>query len=186
MEVASREEIHTIAIFDNVENALRLQKYVYRNLQPGKNDPKIFGEQLVVNEHDEVEAFNDRLLIAATRLTLNSIVRRIHELEGLAIASHVDRPGYSIIGQLGFIPEDTRIDAVEISTMIEPQRAHRMYPTIKEYSLIRSSDAHFLRDIGKATTAFLLEEPTVAEIEKAFQGKGGRAMAYVRDRDRGT
>jgi predicted metal-dependent phosphoesterase TrpH len=36
MEVTSQEEVHVLALFDEIENALKLQEYVYKNL-PGEN-----------------------------------------------------------------------------------------------------------------------------------------------------
>jgi len=39
MEVTSQEEVHVLALFDEIKNALKLQEYVYKNL-PGENDEK--------------------------------------------------------------------------------------------------------------------------------------------------
>ena len=39
-----------------------------------------FGCQAIVNELDEVEGFNERLLIGATELALADLVRHIHDL----------------------------------------------------------------------------------------------------------
>ena len=89
------------------------QEAVYENLQ-GENDPSFFGEQLVMNEQDEVIRHNRRLLIGATDLALDEVVRLVHEFAGIAIASHVDRPSFSLISQLGFIPEGLGLDGVEV------------------------------------------------------------------------
>jgi PHP family Zn ribbon phosphoesterase len=69
MEVTSKEEVHVLALFDEIENALKLQKDVYKNL-PGENDEKAFGMQVVVNEKEEVLGFNNKLLIGATTIPL--------------------------------------------------------------------------------------------------------------------
>jgi len=174
MEITTAEEIHILALFDHVEDVLALQGSVYPNLPPEENKPEVFGEQIIANEFDEVEGFNTWLLISATKLPLTKVLQKIHKLNGLAIGSHIDRPSFSIIGQLGFIPDDLEIDAVEISPNITPAEAIKKYPEIQKFPIITCSDAHFLNDIGKATTTFLIEEPTIAEIKKAMRNEEGR------------
>ena len=91
-----------------------MQSIVYNYLK-GANRLELFGDQVAANEFDEVERFNDRMLINATQLGLHDIVMETHRLGGLGIASHGDRPSYSILSQLGFIPPDLKLDALEIS-----------------------------------------------------------------------
>jgi hypothetical protein len=178
MEVASVEEVHIIALFNETEPVLKLQETVYERLSPGENNEELFGEQIVVNEFDEVEGYNNRLLIGATSLTVKELISIIHKLNGLAIASHVDREAYSIIGQLGFIPEDLEVDALEISPHTSRSDALKKFPEIKKYPLVFSSDAHLLTDIGRTPTRFMLEEPTLDEIRKALRNEDGRMVCH--------
>ncbi len=167
MEITSREEVHTLAIFDNLEGLYSVQRIVYAALG-GLNDPVRFGDQAIVNQLDEVEGFNERLLIGATDLTLEEVVLNVRDAGGLAIASHIDRESFSVLSQLGFIPMDIRFDALEISARMGRPRARQFYPEYADYALIENSDAHCLRDVGSAFTDFLLEAPTVAEFKRAF------------------
>ena len=177
MEITTVEEVHIIALFDEVAPVLKLQEAVYENLAPGENIEDVFGEQIIANEFDEVEGYNNRLLMGATSLTLKELVTGIHHLGGLVIAAHIDREVCnSIIGQLGFIPEDLELDALEISSYTNRSQALARYPGIEKFPLISSSDAHFLQDIGKVTSSFLLEAPGVDEIRKAFEKKDGRDL----------
>lgn len=171
MEVTSEEEVHVLALFDEIGKAQALQEYVYRYL-PGKNDEETFGMQVIVNEHEEVLGFTDKLLIGATTIPLEDVLKQIHSLEGIAIASHIDREAFSIIGQLGFIPDKMELDALEISPSITIEEARKKYPY--PYPITRSSDAHTPDDIGKSHTSFLLQEVTVPEIRKALQNREGR------------
>jgi PHP family Zn ribbon phosphoesterase len=175
MEVNSSEEVHTLAIFDNEEQALAMQALVYRRLK-GTNRPELFGDQVVANEFDEVEGFNDRMLIGATHLGVYEIVREVHRLGGLSIASHVDRPSFSVLSQLGFIPPDLAVDALEISRHLSRAAARSKIPGIADFPLVASSDAHFLEDIGQAHTSFFLEAPNVKEIRMALEGESGRRV----------
>lgn len=175
MEVTTVEEVHIIALFDELHQVLDLQRIVYDHLPPEENIEDIFGEQIVANEFDDVEGYNNRLLMAATQLTLAKWVDEIHTLGGLVIAAHIDREAYnSIIGQLGFIPPDLELDALEISSHTSRSQALERYPEIEKFPLISSSDAHYLQDIGKVTSSFLLGAPGVDEIRKAFRKQDGR------------
>ena len=173
MEITSSEEVHTVAIFENEKQALAMQAVVYRNLN-GTNRPEIFGEQIIANEFDEVEGFNDRMLIGATQLGLNEVIREVHRLGGLSIASHVDRPSYSIMSQLGFIPLDLEVDALEISRHLKIESVCDVIPDAEKFSIVTSSDAHFLNDIGRPCTSFLLEAPNFGEIRMALRRECGR------------
>jgi PHP family Zn ribbon phosphoesterase len=173
LEVTSQEEVHVLALFDQIESALKLQEHVYENL-PGENDEKAFGMQVMVNENEEVLGFNNKLLIGATTIPLEEIIQVIHSFEGIAIASHIDRESFSIIGQLGFIPDNLELDAIEISPAITFEEAKKRYAY--NFPITCSSDAHYPDDIGKSFTSFLLQEGTMAEIKKALKNEEGRKL----------
>ncbi len=127
MEITSSEEVHLLALFDSLELLTDLQDVIYTHLA-GVNDEDLFGCQAIVNERDEVEGFNDHLLIGATDLPLKSLIDAIHERNGLAIASHIDRESFSVISRLGFIAEDMNFDALEISARMGMEEARRRFP----------------------------------------------------------
>jgi PHP family Zn ribbon phosphoesterase len=170
VEITSSEEVHILALLDDEENLFSLQKIIYDHL-PGLNDERRFGEQVVANEDDEVLDFNTRLLIGATELSIDDIVRIIHKLNGLAIAAHIDRESFSIIGQLGFIPQGLQLDAVEVSARgnVEDFK-HIVFP------IITSSDAHKLDDIGSRVTGFCMEDVNLEEMKKSLLGQDGRKV----------
>jgi len=175
LEINSREEVHTLAIFDSQKQAHAMQEVVYRHLN-GTNRPELFGEQVVANEFDEVEGFNDRRLIGATQLGLNDVINEVHLLGGLSIASHVDRPSFSIVSQLGFISPDMELDALEIAGRGNAPLIENMMPHEKRFPLVTFSDAHVLCDIGRATTMFYLDRPCVCELLLALRGLSGRKI----------
>ncbi|MGB7055025.1 MAG: PHP domain-containing protein [bacterium] len=176
MEITSVEEAHVIGLFTTYDAVHELQDLVYGNLTAGENDESLFGAQIIANEFDEIEGYNKRLLIGATNLSIGRIVDEIHELKGLAIASHVDREAYSIISQLGFVPEDLELDALEISSSLTMAEARGKFPEIEKYALVSSSDAHYLDDIGKTATQLMIEKPTLEELRKAFRNTDGRSV----------
>lgn len=168
METTSKEEVHILAYFEEEQELLKMQELIYKNL-PGENDAEKFGEQIVVDEEDNPLGFSERMLIGATTLSVEEIVSAIHELNGLAIASHIDREAFGILGQLGFIPKGLKLDALEVSR-----------PDFKDtpagFPVVTFSDAHYLADIGKNVTRFIVEEMTIDEMRKALEGKDGRSV----------
>lgn len=175
IEVTSQEEVHTVALFNEPDSAFRLQEIVYQNL-PGVNDEEAFGMQVVVNEKGEVLRFNPKLLIGASTLSVEEVTETIHSLQGLTIAAHIDREGFSLVGQLGFIPDHLPLDALEFSPLLSYAQVLEQFPT--PHPLICSSDAHYLEDIGKGFTSFYLQEVNIEEIKMAFLQKNGRRVIH--------
>jgi PHP domain/PHP-associated len=173
LEVTSREEVHILALFDEMEAALSLQEQVYSFL-PGENDEGVFGLQVIASADDDVLGTIGRFLAGATVLSLEDVVGAVHALRGLAVASHVDREGFGIIGQLGFIPDGLPLDALEVSRRLTIEEGRRAFGASRP--LVTGSDAHTLEEIGLATMSFRLEAATVKEIGLALRGLGERLV----------
>jgi len=170
MEITSREEVHILALFDTLDDLWNIQDIVYGSLH-GTNREEIFGCQPIVNELNEVEGFNERLLLGATDLSLHEVCDSIHRMHGVTIAAHVDREGFSILGQLGFIPPDLALDAVELSDV-----GGNRHLQVSDYPIIRSSDAHVIGDIGRRTTTVYMATPSIDELKMAMSGRQGRRI----------
>jgi len=173
IEVTTKEEIHLLALFDRQEDCMALQELIYENL-PGENVEEVFGPQTVVNERDETIGTNRRMLIGATLLPLEQVVSCVGSLRGVTIASHIDRPAFSLLGQLGFIPEGISLDGLEISPHTSKEEVKKRFQAYQHYSFVRFSDAHCLQDIGKNITHFVLKEATSKEVKMALHRENGR------------
>lgn len=175
MEITSSEEIHIVGLFETHEAALAVQDEVYSRL-PGQNDEEVFGYQVVVDEDDQVEDLDQRLLIGATTMTAERVVDLIHRFDGLAIASHVDREGFGIFSQLGFIPDGMALDALEVSKASDFADVRARFPQAVNYTLITCSDAHYLPDIGAVATWARMAAPSFRELKKAVAVTQGRCI----------
>jgi hypothetical protein len=175
MEITSKEEIHLLALFDRPEECMALQELVYQNL-PGENVEEVFGSQMIVNERDEALGTNRKMLIGATLLPLERIVSFVDSLRGVTIASHIDRQAFSLVGQLGFIPEGILLDGLEISRRTSKEEANERFRPYQRFSFVRFSDAHQLGDIGKNITHFLLEKTSSEEVKLALHHREGRGV----------
>jgi PHP family Zn ribbon phosphoesterase len=176
LEVTTCEEVHILALFDDDENLFKFQDIIYKNL-PGENDEEIFGKQVVVNEEDQPIGINNRLLIGATLLSLEEVVNTIHLLKGIAIAAHIDRERFSLITQLGFIPEGLKLDGLEISPKTPVAKVKEDFPHLARFGKVTFSDAHYLDEIGKSSTSFFIKEISTEEIRKALFNEDGRYIS---------
>ena len=175
LEITSSEEVHILGLFPSIEEAQLVQEHVYGHL-PGTNDEEAIGYQVVVDEFDMVDDFDQALLIGATTLNIQRVVDLIHDHQGIAVASHVDRSGFGIFSQLGFIPDGLQLDALEISKHTDCDSARKKFTQCLNYPLISSSDAHSLADIGSAFTEVEMAEASFEELRMAFKAIHGRRI----------
>jgi 3',5'-nucleoside bisphosphate phosphatase len=177
MEVESREGVHLLTIFDEVEALAQWQGEVYRALPSRQNVARSFGVQLVVTAEGQLVREETRLLITAVALSYQEIANEVVSLGGMCIPAHVDRPAYGMIGVLGFIPDEPRVPAVEISPHCVEPAFTLANPSLVGMPLIRSSDAHQPEQIGRAHTSFIMASGCVRELVLACAGVDGRAIA---------
>lgn len=178
MELQTREEVHLLALFGKMRDFMKWCGFVASHRSPLHNDEARFGAQFVVDETDELIRIEEAMLLASTNLSLEEAVSQVNELGGLAIAAHVDRPMFSCLTQLGFIPMDLGLAAVEVSRNTRLAAAREKYPGIGGLPIITASDAHTIDDfVSGPKTMFLAEAPTLAELRQALAGKAGRRFS---------
>ena len=179
LEITSSEEVHVLGLFPSVNEAQLAQDEVYARLS-GVNDEQAIGYQVVVDEFDMVEDMEQALLIGSTTMNIYRVVDLIHGLGGLAVASHIDRPGFGILSQLGFIPDDLKFDALEISKHTDIETAGKKFGQSCNCPIVTSSDAHYISDIGAVFTEARMSETSFDELKSAFLGIGRRKIVRRR------
>ena len=173
IELQTREEIHSLCLFDNLDHIRAFYDQVKPTFPAIKNNVEYFGEQFVVDETGDFIRREERLLISSSSLTLKAAWQMISKHHGLLIPAHVNRSAFGLFPVLGFIPSDIDLEILEISKHITPTKAIEAYPQLKNYHLIQSGDAHFLNEII-ALNLFHMAEPTINEMRLALRGKDGR------------
>jgi PHP family Zn ribbon phosphoesterase len=175
-EVTTREEVHCLVFFDNPAEIELLQEYLDDNIPAIKNVPLIFGDQVVVNENEDIIYTEEKLLINATGISIGALEKFIHAHGGLFIPAHIDREKNSIYSQLGFLPDGLNADALEISKLSSPEEFSRIHPEIKAYPLLTNSDSHYPEAVGDVFNCLEMEELTFGEIKMAIKGIDGRRI----------
>ena len=78
---------------------------------------------------------------------------------GLFIPAHVDRHSYSVLTNLGFIPEDFDIKFIEVSTATTDLESYlQARSDLKKYKVFRNSDAHYLENISMKDACLDIED----------------------------
>ncbi|WP_350342560.1 PHP domain-containing protein [Proteinivorax tanatarense] len=174
IEVETFEEIHVLCFFETLETILDFDAIIYASLQNISNKPDFFGEQIIVNQKEEIIGYEETLLLQRSNLTLNQIAAKVIQFGGMIVPAHVDRKSNGLLTNLGFIPEDIKFDAIEISAKSEIKELALSNPTLKGQNLITSSDAHSLNEVGKVSIYFDVPKPTFGNIKLAFLNQLGR------------
>ena len=178
MELQTREEVHVLCLFDTCEQLKVWQAVVDAHLPDRENNADYFGEQFVVDHTGDFIRRETRLLITSASLSLTQAIEGVTDLGGLAIPAHVDRTAFGLMANLGFVPTDVPIKALEISRHLRPAAAIQKYPQFGNLPLLRGGDVHRLDEFLGANV-FRLEAPTLAELCLAFEGSQGRSLHVV-------
>ncbi len=173
MELQTREEVHLLCLFDTTEQCQKWQDEVWTKLPVAPNKPDVFGEQFVVDATGQLIRTEERLLATSASIALEEAADRVHALGGVAIPAHVNRPSFSLLANLGFVPEGLDVDALEVTSRFEPEAGFRQWPQLKSWPLIVGGDAHRLNEMRRGTR-FRIADPTVREIGLALKGEEGR------------
>jgi len=176
MEVQSKEEVHLLCLFDTVLQSKEWQDRVLKHLPPLVNREKVLGAQFVVDATGDWIRTEEQLLATSVDMAVNEVISRVRELGGIVIPSHVDRPSFSLLSNLGFIPEGLDVPGLEVTSKFIPSRGLKQWPELKAWSLIVNGDAHRLEEIERQTV-FKLLTPLVREISLALRGLEGREVA---------
>ena len=157
MEITTKEEVHLLGYFPDVDTALAFSTFIKEHLPQKKNKPSLFGNQLVMNEDDEVTDEEDALLIGATDLSLDKLVPLVRDAGGVPVPAHINRGSNGLLVNLGFIPPELNFTAVEVWRALPCAHTPQ-----QDKIVLHSSDAHYLGDILEAEETVELRERSIA------------------------
>ncbi len=151
MELTTAEDVHAVCLFRDLESAMAFGEFVDARRFKIKNQPEIFGEQLIIDENDEVIGQEEFLLLNASYLSLEEAYAEVKARGGVCYPAHIDRSSNGIIAMLGDFPPDPHFTAFELNDIASLERCLNDYPVLHERGLtyVASSDAHYLTDISE-------------------------------------
>lgn len=160
LEVETAEEVHVVCYFPDVGSAEQMGKIVEERLPKLKNETGIFGNQYYMDSRDEIVGEEEFLLVSATSMDIYEVFSEVSRLGGAAVPAHIDRSSYSVISNLGFLPPDLDITALEI-TKSNRERLGKAY---KDFKILTNSDAHYLWDISEAENFINISSKTTKNL----------------------
>ncbi|NJK95936.1 MAG: PHP domain-containing protein [Bacteroidales bacterium] len=171
-EVTSREEVHCLTFFENDEILGIFQAYLEKHLPNIKNKPSVFGYQVVVDENEHILKEIKNLLIAGINQSINEIEIMVHQIGGIFIPAHVNKPANSLLGNLGFLPPDLQIDGIEITSQTNISDFRSRHPEFDSYPILRNSDAHQPEQIGSFWNNLNMESLKFEAFRQALKNGG--------------
>jgi len=164
VEIQSIEEIHLLAYFDDREKAMEFDRELYNALPEIKNDADFFGDQVVIDAEENIIRMEEKALSNSVVWDLDETVNRILYFHGFAVPAHIDAEANSILSQLGFLPQEPDFPLLGITAKLNLTDFLLQHPELTDKSFLRSSDAHYLSDLGSGTSEIIVEKPIVKEL----------------------
>ena len=166
IEITSREEVHMLAYFDTVEQALTFGEVINQHLPDVPNRDTLFGNQIIIGTDDEPTGTVNKLLLNATDLSVDEVYANVVNHGGICVPAHINRGANGMLGALGLMPALPAYPVVEIYARI-PCPAY----ATRGRMILQSSDAHRLEDVAERSFSIEAEATTaqavVAAIRKA-------------------
>lgn len=176
VEITTQEEIHCLAFFESNTALSKFQTFIDQNLPDYKNNPDLFGYQVVVDENENIVYEEDKLLISALNADIDSVESIVHKLNGIFIPAHTNKPANSLLSQLGIIPPSLKVDAFEITNQITNEDFLSQNLLSNDTVIVRNSDAHFIDQIAAVATVLEMESPDFSEFRLALNNLRGRKV----------
>ncbi len=161
IEVTTVEDVHVLTLFEKLDDAMQFSSFIEFLLPPIKNNPRLFGNQLVVNLEGETTETVEKLLISTSGISFGDVVEEALSRDALVIPAHIDKPANSALANLGFLP-NLPYSALEAITL--PVRAETYNRTI-----LTASDAHRLEEVGRRSCYLEMEELSFEALKAALE-----------------
>lgn len=159
MELTTSEDIHVVCLFEELADATEFDSYVDCRRSKVNNRPKIFGNQLILDENDRLIGEEPSLLINATDISIEEVYSLVKERGGVCYPAHIDRDSNGLIAILGDIPPDSEFLYYELHDGGRIDEFSERYGIDKSRFIV-SSDAHYLTDMRDKENYFELpDEP---------------------------
>lgn len=176
VEVQTAEEIHLLVYFDDPAQAQAFGQELHTSLLPIDNDPEFFGDQVIIDENENILGMEQRALINSSLWDLQTAVEQARSHGGYCVPAHVDAEVNSLLGQLGFLPSEPQFDLFGITAKADREKFLGLHPELAGKSLLRCSDAHYLADLGSGLSRVRAAAPSAGELAKAALGLNERQI----------
>lgn len=162
MELCLREDAHVICLFPDLENALAFSDMVRGKLPNLENNPKIFGDQVLMDENDGVLGNDTAFLVGAADIGAYEIVALVEQYGGVVYPAHLDSDSYSLLANLGLWDPDMGFKLAEVS--LNCPDSFYAKPGLEDLRFIKGCNAHTFDELPNHYQTMELPERTVQAV----------------------
>ena len=166
IELTTAEEIHLVCLFPDVDSAEKAGEELEKHLPPVQNRPEFFGDQIIMNENEEITGIFPFLLSNALDLSIDKLPEIISGFGGFCYPAHIDRTANSIISIFGALPDMPKFACLEVHNPALFFRNSENAGYREEHVVVTSSDAHNLHDISEREHLLELDKPSFDALRK--------------------
>lgn len=168
MEVTVKEGFHVLTYFEKYDDIMSLDELIDSSLDKNVLTPKTLNDQAVCNVYD-LEEYIIPYYLNQPSISFKELINVVHKIGGVVIPAHIDR---SKTGILDFIKDfsDYDIDGIEIYKLDDYDKLITMYPYLKKYKYLHSSDAHDIDKISEKEFSIELDDLSFKSFKKWLKG----------------
>jgi PHP family Zn ribbon phosphoesterase len=151
LEVTTQEEVHMLALFGVLDQALAFGEYIYSIITPFPNNPEKTGDQVYVDAEDNIEGELEYFLPSAAGIGVDALGPQAADYGGIVIPAHVDRPAFSMSSQLGVVVQGpwAAVECVRIPPLSDMGNSASPALATLGFPLVSGSDAHYTEHVGR-------------------------------------
>lgn len=162
IEVTTVEEVHVLVLFEHLKDSLEFGAYIDTMLPPIANDPKLFGNQIIVDADGRETGTFEKSLITSSGISFEDTIEEGLSRDALVIPAHIDRPSNSVLANLGFLPNLPY-------SAVEAIRPGALTAETWGNTLITGSDAHAFEQVGRRSFSLDIESLDYEGIKGALE-----------------
>jgi len=168
-ELTTAEEIHVVCLLPDADSAEAFDRELETHMPQIPNQPDYFGDQLLMDENENVTGNFPWLLPNALDLSIDAVPALCEKFGGVCFPAHIDRPANGILAVFGLLPDTPVFPTLEVH---DPEKffadpANEAYRA--EHRVLTSSDAHRLGDMAEAAHFLELPENSFAALRAAIR-----------------
>ena len=157
MELTTAEDIHVVCLFEHLEEAMAFDREIDGRRTKIPNRTDIFGDQLILDEEDEVMESDPYYLPVATNVTLDECPSLVSRFGGVCYPAHIDRVSNGAIAILGAFPHYLHFNLAEFHDRSNVAAYTEKYD-LSSLKILVSSDAHYLSDLREENDFLELDD----------------------------
>lgn len=164
MELQTREEIHILCYFREIEKCLKFEEIIYESIPHIKNNERLFGKQIIMDSMDNEIGKEEKLLLNSSTFSIDEACELVEELGGVVVPAHIESSSFGLLGNLGFVPNYLNIATVEVKNISKLKEYKGAASIFSNYRIIKSSDAHYLWDISERENEIKVNAVSIGNI----------------------